>query len=69
LKLFPEKLRSHWNRPFVVSNIFSYGAIEITCLEINKMLKFNGHQLKTFYEGWTVKLTASVELAKPIYEA
>jgi hypothetical protein len=24
--------------------------------------------LKTFYEGWTTELTASVELAKPIYE-
>jgi hypothetical protein len=25
--------------------------------------------LKPFYEGWTVELTASVELAEPIYEA
>jgi hypothetical protein len=30
LKLFPGKLRSHWIAPFVVSNVFSYGAVEIT---------------------------------------
>jgi len=28
----------------------------------------NGHRLKPFYEGWTTELTASVELAKPVYE-
>ena len=69
LKLFPGKLRSHWIGPFVVSNVFSYGAVEITSLEINKVLKvMNGHRLKPFYEGWTVELTTFVELAEPIYE-
>jgi hypothetical protein len=69
LKPFPGKLRSYWIGPFVVSNVFSYGAVEITSLERNKMLKVNEHQLKTFYEGWMIELTASVELAEPIYEA
>jgi hypothetical protein len=50
LKLFPGKLRSRWIRPFVVSNVFSYGAVEITSLETNKVLKVNGHRLKPFYE-------------------
>ena len=68
LKLFPEKLRSHWIGPFVVSNIFPYGAVEITSLETNNILKVNGHLLKPFYKGWTTELTASVELAEPIYE-
>jgi len=62
LKLFPGKLRSRWIGPFVVSNVFSYGAVEITSLETNKVLKVNGHRLKPFYEGWTTELTASVEL-------
>jgi len=57
-----------WIGPFVVSNIFPYGAVEITSLETNKVLKVNGHRLKPFYEGWTVELTASMELAEPIYE-
>jgi hypothetical protein len=68
LKLFPGKLHSRWIGPFVVSNVFPYGAVEITSLETNKALKVNGHRLKPFYEGWTVELTTSVELAEPIYE-
>jgi hypothetical protein len=68
LKLFPGKLRSRWIGPFVVSNVFPYGAVEITSLETNKVLKVNGHRLKPFYESWTTELTASVELAEPIYE-
>ena len=68
LKLFPGKLRFCWIGPFVVSNIFPYGAVEITSLETNKVLKVNEHRLKPFYEGWMVELTASAELAEPIYE-
>ena len=65
---FPGTLCSHWIGPFVVSNVFPYGAVQITSLETNKVLKVNGHRLKPFYESWTVELTASVELAEPIYE-
>jgi hypothetical protein len=54
-------LRSRWIGPFVVSNVFSYSAIEIMSLETNKMLKVNGHRLKPFYEGWTTELATSVE--------
>jgi hypothetical protein len=61
LKLFPEKLRFRWIGPFVVSNVFHYGAVEITSLETNIVLKVNGHRLKPFYEGWTVELTAFAE--------
>jgi len=68
LKLFPWKLRSRWIGPFVVSNVFPYDAVEITSLETNKVIKVNGHRLKPFYESWTAKLTASVELAEPIYD-
>jgi len=69
LKVFPGKLRSYWIGTFVVSNVFSYGAVEITSLEINKVPRVNGHRFKPFYEGWTVKITVSVELAESIYEA
>jgi len=51
LKLFPEKLCSCWIGSYVVSIVFPYGAVEITSLETNKVLKVNGHLLKTFYEG------------------
>ena len=68
MKLFPRKLCSRWIGPFVVSNAFSYGAVEITGLETNKVLKVNVHHLKPYYKGWTTELTASVELTEPIYE-
>jgi len=68
LKLFLGKLHSRWIGPFVVSNVFPYCAVEIISLETNKVLKVNVHRLKPFYEGWTTKLTASAELAEPIYE-
>ncbi|RDY00249.1 hypothetical protein CR513_16606, partial [Mucuna pruriens] len=32
------KLRSRWDGPFVITNIFPYGVV-------------NGHQIKPFYEG------------------
>jgi hypothetical protein len=68
LKLFLGKLHSRWIRPFVVSNIFSYGAVEITSLETNRILKVNEHCLKPFYKGWTTELTAFAELGEPIYK-
>jgi hypothetical protein len=68
LKLFPGKLLFRWIGHFVVSNIFLYGVVEITSLETNKVLKVNVHRLKPFYEGWTIELTTSMELAEPIYE-
>ncbi|XP_037496946.1 uncharacterized protein LOC119371237 [Jatropha curcas] len=35
LKLFPGKLRSRWTGPFVVTNVFAHGAVEIQSLETN----------------------------------
>jgi len=52
LKLFPGKLRSRWVGPFVVTSIFSHGAIEIKSEKTGKAFKVNGHRLKPFYEGF-----------------
>jgi hypothetical protein len=68
LEYFPGKLRSHWIGSFVVYNVFSYGAVEITNLETNKVLKVNGYRLKPFDEGRIAELTVSMGLAEPIYE-
>jgi hypothetical protein len=54
--------------PLLFLIFFPYGVVEIQSLETNKVLKVNGHRLKPLYEGWTTELTASVELAAPIYE-
>ncbi|KAJ9556479.1 hypothetical protein OSB04_011093 [Centaurea solstitialis] len=52
LKLFPGKLRSRWVGPFIVTNVFSHGAIEIKSEKTGKVLKVDGHRLKPFYEGF-----------------
>ena len=51
LRLFPGKLCSHWIGPFVVTNVFPHGAVEIQSLATSKVFKVNGHRLKPFYEG------------------
>ena len=62
LKLFPGKLRSKWIGPFVVTNVFSHGAVEIRSLETNKIFKVNGHRLKVFYEGFQPHMTEETTL-------
>ncbi|RDY07970.1 hypothetical protein CR513_07856, partial [Mucuna pruriens] len=47
LKLIAGKLRSKWDGPFVVTNIFPHGAIQPK-MSISTV---NGHQVKPFHEG------------------
>lgn len=67
LRLFPGKLRSRWIGPFVVTNVFSHGAVEIQSLATSKVFKVNGHRLKTFYEGFQVQNVEQLDLEDPIY--
>ncbi|XP_023768543.2 uncharacterized protein LOC111917116 [Lactuca sativa] len=53
-KLISGKLRSRWVEPFVVTNVFDHGAIEIKSEQTGKIFKVNGHHLKQFYEGFQV---------------
>ncbi|KAH9751080.1 hypothetical protein KPL71_014142 [Citrus sinensis] len=52
LKLFPGKLHSRWVGPFIVTNVFPHGAVEIRSPTSDKVFKVNGHRLKPFYEGF-----------------
>nr|GMC49048.1 Pol polyprotein [Ipomoea batatas] len=67
LKLMPGKLRTRWIGPFVVSNVFPYGAIEIKSIDTGKVFKVNGHRLKPFHEGMTILSLEDVDLALPEY--
>ncbi|KAM2418043.1 hypothetical protein ACFX1W_024779 [Malus domestica] len=51
LRLFPGKLRSKWIGPFVITNISSYGAIQIQSLKTGHEFQVNGHRLKPNYEN------------------
>ncbi|KAI5667299.1 hypothetical protein M9H77_17152 [Catharanthus roseus] len=46
LCLFLGKLRSHWDGPFTVKQVFPSGAIEIIDLKNNRTLIVNGQRLK-----------------------
>ncbi|RDX77052.1 hypothetical protein CR513_42887, partial [Mucuna pruriens] len=51
LKLIIGKLRSRCDGPFVITNVFPYGAVELKDEATNSTFQVNGHQLKTFHEG------------------
>ena len=48
--LFSGKLRSHWISPFIISHVFSHGAIEIQNPMRGTHFKVNGQRLKPFLE-------------------
>ena len=50
LKLFPRKLRSRWTGPYVVTQVFPYGTVEVES-EDGQRFKVNDHRLKHFVEG------------------
>ncbi|XP_061370734.1 uncharacterized protein LOC133313389 [Gastrolobium bilobum] len=50
LKFMPGKLRSRWNGPFVITNVFPYGAVELKDKQTRSTFTVNGHRLKPFYE-------------------
>ncbi|CAN6566333.1 unnamed protein product [Malus baccata var. baccata] len=50
LRLFPGKLRSKWIGPFVITNVFVHGAVQIQSLKTGHEFKVNGHRLKPYYE-------------------
>ncbi|KAM0964170.1 hypothetical protein ACFX2A_023561 [Malus domestica] len=50
LRLFPGKLRSKWIRPFIVTNVFPHGAVQVQSLKTGHEIKVNGHRLKPYYD-------------------
>ncbi|XP_021727702.1 uncharacterized protein LOC110694847 [Chenopodium quinoa] len=51
LKLFPSKLRSRWSGPYTITEVFPYGAYEIS-QDGHTSFKVNGRRLKPDYEGF-----------------
>src|SRR4051812_43138339 len=71
LKLMAGKLRSKWIGPFVITNVFPHGAVEIKSAGTNKVFKVNGQRLKLFHES-SVPENVSIEelsLEAPDYAA
>ncbi|RDX83816.1 putative mitochondrial protein, partial [Mucuna pruriens] len=51
LKLIAGKLRSRWDGPFVITNVFPHGAVQLKDEHSNSTFQVNGHQIKPFHEG------------------
>ncbi|CAN6552298.1 unnamed protein product [Malus baccata var. baccata] len=62
LRLFPGKLRSKWIGPFVITNISSYGAIQIQSLKTGHEFQVNGHRLKPYYENFVEQTVEDISL-------
>ncbi|RDY00062.1 hypothetical protein CR513_16799, partial [Mucuna pruriens] len=45
------KLHSKWDGPFVITNVFPYGVVELKDENTNSTLQVNGPQIKLFHEG------------------
>ena len=67
LKWFSGKLQSRWVGPFIVTNVFDHGAVEIKCNKTGKVFKVNGHRLKVVYEGFQEKDMEVYRLERPDY--
>ncbi|CAN6567594.1 unnamed protein product [Malus baccata var. baccata] len=50
LRLFPSKLHYKWIGPFVITNVFPYGAIQIQSFKTGQEFKVNEHRLKPYYD-------------------
>ncbi|CAL2230197.1 unnamed protein product [Prunus armeniaca] len=62
LRLFPGKLRSKWIGPFVVTNVFPHGAVQIQSFKTGHEFKVNGHRLKPYYESFEEHVVEDVPL-------
>lgn len=49
--LFNFKLRSRWDGPFIVLNVFPHGAVEIRNPKTGQVFKVNGRRLKPYVDG------------------
>ena len=67
LHLFPGKLRSRWNGPFIVRHVYPYGAIDIENPKNGIVFKVNGQRLKPFLETH-VSDREFIPLSDPCYE-
>ncbi|XP_058213682.1 uncharacterized protein LOC131325434 [Rhododendron vialii] len=68
LRLFPGKLRSRWDGPFIVVQVFPHSAVEVRNPRNGKVFKVNGQRLKPYVDGISDgEVVESIELFDPKY--
>ncbi|KAM2876477.1 hypothetical protein COP2_019469 [Malus domestica] len=63
LRLFPGKLRSKWIGPFVITNFFPHGAVQVKSLRNGDKFKVNRHRLKLYYESDMGQIVEEIPLS------
>ena len=63
--MFPSKLKSRWIGPFVITNIFPHGAVEIKSSTTDNIHKVNGHRLKPYFEPFENVQIENISLEEP----
>ncbi|RDY03462.1 hypothetical protein CR513_12958, partial [Mucuna pruriens] len=63
---FMLKAHCRWDVPFVITNVFPHGVVELKDKATNNTFQVNGHQLKIFHEGPppTVSKVESISLTE-----
>ncbi|RDX73931.1 hypothetical protein CR513_46387, partial [Mucuna pruriens] len=71
LKLITSKLHSKWDGPFVTTNVFPYGVVELKDEHTNSTFHVNGHKIKLFHEGPVPPMDAmeTISLMEPLFAA
>ncbi|XP_042444023.1 uncharacterized protein LOC122029140 [Zingiber officinale] len=67
LRLMGGKLKSRWEGPFCITNVFPYGVVEIQELSAGRTFKVNGYRLKVFHEGVMGGSMEKLNLEEAIY--
>ncbi|KAL1563410.1 hypothetical protein AAHA92_05880 [Salvia divinorum] len=67
LKLMPDKLKSRWTGPYVITSIWSNGALEIQGSPPNSQpFIVNGHRVKVYRDGSELCVMEEISLRMPI---
>ncbi|CAN6685993.1 unnamed protein product [Malus baccata var. baccata] len=66
LKLFPGKLKSRWNGPYRVVQVYLHEAVDIQNMQTGFVFKVNGHRLKLYKESPYDLAKDSITLKEPI---
>lgn len=68
LKLFPGKLKSRWDGPFMISKIYECGAVLIINPKTCRNFIVNGQRLKPYLESEPLHEATSIPLEGPPHE-
>ena len=68
LWLFLSKLWSRWIGPYIVTEVYPHGVVDIQSLETNKICEVNEHRLKQYYEKMPIEEINEIYLADSTYK-